>query len=428
MAIADEITADTLAATGGGNPVPAPKNYVPTSPAQRSDWNGFVDYLGKQGVNVNDPQAAQTYLQQYKKANPNFSITPDLIPAIQYEQSQFRTGDTFGSLNADQLKAARQGMSPNFLNQTNLYQQRYPQFKSGSQDFGTDVEGYMKFKSNGGQTAGPSTIPVASAAPVAKPTGGGPGTIPLPNYDDPKSRAAYLDKFAPKYGNFVHNRGDTIIHVNEVPEGGTIPIGQSAKQAASKLGLDPALLYSSAMEEGASGMFPDKPGEHVDKGEFTTDKYPVDGYANYGLDNFHDNFKEMVKRGYLPQDFDYQKSVRTNELGAKVNSAIFKTPEDAMTAKAAYMKLEQDHIDDYAKQKSIQLSDRARQFFTLVNFNGGPGAGPKMLNYYAKKGLLKDEKFVDTPPEPGLGLGEYYEHIHPRMQMADLLKKENLLQ
>jgi len=406
---------------GGGDKLPdPPKNYNPLSVQQRADWNGFLDYAGKQNINLSDPKSQAVAMSQYKKANPNFSVTADQIPAIQYEAAQLRKGNSFGSLGAKELGYIRQGMNPNFLNAdvSNIAKTYYPQMGA----YGTDLENYYNSKFNP-SAAKPVTAPPPANATTVAPATAPKGAIPLPNYDDQKSRDAYLDKFAPKYGDFVHNRGDTIIHVNEVPDGGTMTPKESATKFGSKLGLDPALLYSSAMEEGMSGRYPDKNG-NVDKSD--SDKYPVDGFHNYGLDNFHDQFKTMVQKGYLPKDFDYQKAVNTNEKGEKVNSANFKSDDDAMQAKAAYMKMEQDNIDNYAKQKGIPLSDKARQFFTLVNFNGGSAAGPKMMDYYQKKGLLKDDKFADTPPEPGQGLGEYYQHIHPRLQMADLLKKETL--
>src|SRR6185312_5334667 len=104
---------------GPGDPKkPAPpQGYAPLSVQQRTDWNQFLDYLKGQGnVNLNDPQVGVNFLNQYKLNNPNFSITPEQIPFIQYEQSQLRKGDAFGNLSPDQLKALRAGMSPNYLN------------------------------------------------------------------------------------------------------------------------------------------------------------------------------------------------------------------------------------------------------------------------------------------------------------------------
>lgn len=223
----------------------------------------------------------------------------------------------------------------------------------------------------------------------------------------------------------MQGRGDAFIHVNEIPDGGTMTAKDSATQTASKLGLDPALLYASAMEEGMSGLYPGKDGK-VDKSD--SDKYPIDGFHNYGMDHFHDQFPTMVKKGYLPKGFDYQKAVNTNENNEKVNSANFKTPEDAMQAKAAYVKMEQDDIDNYAKHKGISLSDKARQFFTLINFNGGEGTGHKMIDYYAKKGLLEGDKFLSVQPEEGLRLAPSWKNVVPRMKMADILKQEGQFQ
>jgi hypothetical protein len=96
-------------------PPPQPKGYVPLTVQQRSDWNGFLDYLDKQKLGGNpvlDKRDQTLGLQQmaaYKKANPNFSITPEMIPNIQYEQYQLRKGDSFSDLTPEQLKYIRQG-------------------------------------------------------------------------------------------------------------------------------------------------------------------------------------------------------------------------------------------------------------------------------------------------------------------------------
>jgi hypothetical protein len=386
--------------------------------------------MGKQkGVDTQkDPNAGATMLSEYKKQNPNFSITPDMLPNIQYEQQQFRTGNTFSTLTPAQLQSARTGMSPNFINQTDAYKSYYPQFKVGSQDFGTDVEGYAASKGANQPTTTP--LPDSGGDPN-KPKSATPSAdtpIPLPDYSDQKSRDTYLSKFVPKYGSFVHNRGDTIIHVNEVPVFGTVPIGQSVKQAAGKLGLDPALVYSSMMEEGVSGYFPDKDG-NISTGEKDDPDYPVDGFANYGLDNFHGNFKEMAKRGYLPKDMDYKPEPSINENGDKVISGRFKNQEDAVKAKAAYVKFEQDNLEDWAKTKggNVQLSPTAKQFFTLIAFNGGPGRAHQLINYYKSKGLLAGDKFLSVKPDKAVDPKDSYGNVLPRLQMANLLKQEHLL-
>lgn len=426
----DILPQDSEDPTTSPNP---PKGYRPTTAVQRSDWNAFLDYMGKQKDidTQKDPNAGITMLSAYRKQNPNFSITPEMLPNIQYEQQQFRKGDAFSTLTPAQLEAARTGMSPNFINQTDPYKSYYPQFKVGSQDFGTDVEAYSKFKS--AQPAGPakkvqSTTVLQGATQVPRPSYDNlpEGTTPRPNYDDPKSRIAYLQTLAKQPGNsFIHGRGDTILHIDDVPDGGIKTAKQTAIDSAQKVGLDPAILYSSAMEEGANGLFPDEKGK-INAGEGTSDKYPISGFANYGLDNFHNNFKAMVAKGYLPKDFDYEKSPHTNEQNQPVVSANFKTPDDAMMAKAAYMKMEQDNLEDWAKTKGggVQLSPTAKQFFTMISFNGGPGRAHQLINYYKSKGLLQGDKFLTVKPDKSVDPADSYGNVLPRLQMANLLRKE----
>lgn len=360
----------------------------------REQWNGYLDGLNGHDVS---PETMSAHAQ----SNPGFSLTPENIPQIQQEHAAIRTGNAFGDMTTDQLAKMRQGLSDNFLSETNLNKSYYPTFQKGGDNLGTNAEAYV----GGG---GNSNDPV----------------LPRPNMNDPKSRLAYLKNLAGRPGNsFLHGRGDYILNVNKVPSYGTETFHDSAVKSASKVGLDPALLYSSSQEEGASGLVPDEKGE-IETGEFTNEKYPVDGFASYGLDNFHDNFKEMVKRGYLPKDFDYQKSQRTNETGNKVNSALFKSPEDAMQAKAAYVKMEQDNLEDWAKKNEVQMSPLAKQFFTLIAFNGGPGRAHILLNYYKKKGLLDGDKFLENAPEKASDPGGAYGHVLPRYQVAKLLKEQ----
>jgi hypothetical protein len=112
--------------TGGGGdpnklPPPQPKGYTPLTVQNRSDWNGFLDYLDKQKLGGNpvlDKRDQTLGLQQmaaYKKANPNFSITPEMIPNIQYEQYQLRKGDSFPGLKPEELQYMRNGLSPAYM-------------------------------------------------------------------------------------------------------------------------------------------------------------------------------------------------------------------------------------------------------------------------------------------------------------------------
>ncbi len=412
---------------GGGDKelsptITPPKNYKTTTPEQRQQWNDFLDYVGKQpNIDFNTPQTAANLFGAYKKVNPKFALTPDQLNSIQYEQYQLRKGDKFGNLDQNQLKYIRNGLSPDYVNKpigeingqltpesTKLY---YPQTK----DFGTDIEGYYNNKTGkvGGGGANP-TVPNP------------PNRIPLPDYNNPKSRLSYAQNWTKKYGPLMQGRGDTPLRVNEIPEGtddDVLTAKEMSMKAANPLKLDPALLYASAMEEGMSGLY----GSDKKLVDYSgDDKYPIDGFVNFGLDNFSDFYPELVKKGYLSEDFKdkFKKQQQTNELGQKVNSANFKTAEAALQAKAAVIRHTQDQTEDYAKKNGIQLSDKAKQFFTLINYNAGEGAMRKMLAEYNQNGYLRNDKFLEKRPSEKWK--QPYENVIRRIQMAEGLKKEGL--
>lgn len=443
---------------GGGTPAPAaPKGYAATTPQQRSDWNGFLDYAGKQpGANLNDPKGQAALLAQYKKANPNFSITADQIPNIQYEAYQIRKGDKFGNLGAKELGYIRQGLSPNYINAdtANVGKLYYPQLSS----HGTDIEGYYNSKFNPsaiqpGMQDGPANAAASPAAPLpaiskdaSNPISPGIGSVNAPGvtsnkggkyggvpdvYASHDSALKRSNQLAAQPGNeFVRGRADAMIHAGFIPNTDTKSIKESSQGAAKAMGLDPAMFYASAAEEGMTGLIPDNKGNVTTGDEKHVDlngKYPVDGFTNFGLDHFHDQFKELVKRGYLPKDFDYQKAtIKNPENGEVVNSGNFKSVEDATKAKAAFVRMEKDNLDSWSKTNNVQLSPAAQQFFTFVSYNGGPGTAHKMINYYRSKGLLEGDKFIDVPPPANVDPGKSFPKVQPRWKMAQLLKKEKI--
>jgi hypothetical protein len=253
--------------------------------------------------------------------------------------------------------------------------------------------------------------------------------IPLPNYSDPKSRIKYAQEWTKKYGPLMQGRGDTPLRVNEQPFKGSGSSKVLATQAAKKLGLDPALLYASAMEEGMSGGFwDDKKGVSWSKDK----DFPIQGSGQYGLDNFYTRFPEFVQKGYLPQSFESQfKRFVPSDPNITKNSANFKTVDDALLAKAAFMKSNYDDIDQYAQKKGIKLSPKARDFFALINYNAGEGNGRKMLDEYNEAGALKGDAFLKSRPKSGGKLkadswSVPYENVIRRILMRDALKKEGL--
>lgn len=417
---------------GGGNPPPAPvapKGYAVTTPQQRSDWNDFLDYAGKQsGANLTDPKQQAALLASYKKTNPNFSVTADQIPNIQYEAYQLRKGNSFGNLGAKELGYIRQGMNPNFLNTDtgNIGKLYYP--REGS--YGTDLENYYNSKFNPSAATPPTAAgsPPASSPAPAVAASSKPGAAVPSVYDNHDTALKRTNQLAGLPGNsFLHGRGDALINASYVPTTDTKSFKDSAVQATKKQGLDPNMFWASAAEEGATGLVANKQGNITTDPNIDLDgKYPVSGFTNFGVDHFHDDFKTLVSRGYLPKDFDYQKSVHTNERGEKVNSGDFKSVEDALQAKGAYIRMHQDDLDNWAKQSEVQLSPAARQFFTYVSYNGGPGTAHKMINYYKSNGLLDGDKFLQNAPGEKVDPGGSYGKVLPRWQMAQLMTKEKL--
>ena len=263
-----------------------------------------------------------------------------------------------------------------------------------------------------------------------------PDAIPKPNYDDPKSRLNYAEQFTKKYGPLMQGRGDTPLKINEVPRAGSDTAKNISTKVAAKYGLDPALLYSSSMEEGMSGLFKDKSGadtKHRKPGEFGYQsfygdkEFPINGNESFGLPDFAKRFPELVKGGYLPKEFSERFRGKEGEFSAN----DFKTADDAMTAKAAVMKFGQDYVDKYAKKNDIKLSPKAKEFFSLVLFNGGEGTVDQMMTDYNKNGLLKDDSFIYKRPTSGQGLKpDSYKNVHEnvsrRIAMANALKAEQL--
>lgn len=257
-----------------------------------------------------------------------------------------------------------------------------------------------------------------------------PSRIPLPNYKDKQSRLKYAEEWRKKYGPLMAGYGDVPLRVNEQAYKAKGTSKVIATEAAKKFGIDPALLYSSAMVEGMSGGFWDDE-KGVSWARETPD-FPIQGSALFGLDNFWGRFPEFVKKGYLPESFKSQFThyIPTDEKTTK-NSANFKTVDDALLATGAFMKAQYDDIDEYAKKKNIKLSPAARDFFALIGYNAGEGNSHQMLVEYNDAGYLKGDAFLKKRPTSGGALKAEswqvpYENVIRRIQMRDALYNEGL--
>lgn len=260
--------------------------------------------------------------------------------------------------------------------------------------------------------------------------------IPRPDYGNSVSRLRYAQKFREKYGDQVQGLGDTPINVNEVPRGGKMSSKSLSTKMGAKYDIDPALLYSSSMVEGMSGLFKNKATgkdsrnrKEGDPGylDFYGDHdFPINGANSFGLNTIEERLPELIKKGYLPKDFS--KNFRGKEKEGQFSSWDFKNTETAMQAKAALLKHTRDEVDDFAKEHNIELSPKAREFFMLAGYNGGEGGFKTRMLKYQKSGLLEDDKFLKSRPDSESKVkgtkDDVYGHVSSRMVMRDALSKE----
>lgn len=209
---------------------------------------------------------------------------------------------------------------------------------------------------------------------------------------------------------------------------------RSAITNASKTtGVDPSLLYSSAMEEGLGYALsrPDETSEAYymwsEKNKDLAKKYQVDGFYNYGLDRFGEAgvMESLQKKGYLPKDFKDKFTVYDayNEKKERIKTAAFLSDQDALTAKAAMLRDTQDQLNAYVTKKNYKLTPEQMDFFALAGYNSGLGNMQKMIESYNQKDYLKDNKFLDPSFKPASYM-PIYTNVQRRLQNRNILKTE----
>lgn len=267
--------------------------------------------------------------------------------------------------------------------------------------------------------------------------------IPLPDYKDPQSRLAFAKAFRQKYGKDVlNNYGDIPLRSNEKAFWASDTSKNLTLKLAKQYNIDPAILYSSAMIEGMSGLYPDE--NNTVKAWTGNKEYPVSGAWNFGLDSFQDKLPELQKKGYLPADFQNNFTVGRDVIfkDPTVQATLFKNTDAGYQAKAAMLKNYYDELDDYAKKKGVSLNPNQRNFFALAHFNSG-AHGYEMLDAYNKAGLLKDDSFINKMPNiPIEAFNKFYKgdaakaaalhkliygNVAPRLAAARGLTEEGLL-
>jgi hypothetical protein len=185
------------------------------------------------------------------------------------------------------------------------------------------------------------------------------------------------------------------------------------KSVSQRTGVNPAFLYSSAFQEGMNKAINDP--DEISEAYLTAkvpQEFPVDGFWNYGLDTFGTKYPDLVKKGYLKEDFAQQFKTydAMNELHEPIQTAAFRNNESALEAKAAMLRDIQDTVDGYAKNKKLTLDEKAKQYFTLVAYNSGEGNANKMMDKYV---AAKDKKaFIEKGDENWMRV---HKNVSPRM-------------
>ena len=198
------------------------------------------------------------------------------------------------------------------------------------------------------------------------------------------------------------------------------------RASAKQTGIDPSFLYSSAFSEGMNKAIahPDEVSDAYINAKVAGD-YPVDAFYNYGVDKFAEYLPKIQK--YLPQGFEksYQVYNAKNEIGEDIQTAAFRTNQDALTAKAAIMMDTLAETDAYAKEKGIELDDNSRKYFALARYNALPKTFQHMMDEYAK---ATDKKaFIEKGQTSHK---KVHSNIYPRienMTIANELLNENPL-
>jgi hypothetical protein len=194
---------------------------------------------------------------------------------------------------------------------------------------------------------------------------------------------------------------------------------ESVRNASKLSGVSPELLFSSAFQEGMNKAIakPDEISQSYAEAKIGND-YPVDGFYSYGLDTFGDKYEQL--KPYLPKDFDkrvkFYKGI--NEKKQAITTAAFRNDSDALVAKAAFIRMEQNNVDQYFKAKGVTLDDDARNYFTLVRYNTSDENAKKMMDKYA---AAKDKKaFIEKGDAQWMNI---HKNIAPRMKNMKTAKK-----
>lgn len=102
---AQQQAAVTAEETGPGPA--APEGYKPLSSGERKQWNDLIRFVNSKGMlgstelDKRDRSMGTELMEEYRKANPSFTLTPDRIPHVQYEFQLIRDSGALPNVNAE---------------------------------------------------------------------------------------------------------------------------------------------------------------------------------------------------------------------------------------------------------------------------------------------------------------------------------------
>lgn len=195
-----------------------------------------------------------------------------------------------------------------------------------------------------------------------------------------------------------------------------------AISASNKTGMGADMLAANALQEGLNTMADTKKlktSNEYRSSKVDSKKYPIDGFLYYGLDNFSSVAPDLIKKGYLPNDFDYSPFEAQNENWKTVKTAAFKSNEDAMIAKGAFLKMFRDDVRNYATKIGLPLNKEAEEYLTMSAYNGGMGNAKIMIDELATG--YNPDVFIKGGKTSRQGV---HKNVAPRVEKMELFKEE----
>lgn len=205
-------------------------------------------------------------------------------------------------------------------------------------------------------------------------------------------------------------------------------LAPTIKMYAEQYGLSPEMLMSNLYAEGTKYGFNDILNQHAGQNAVKyTDRivtpelmrnygtvyqqhpqsemmtvyksYPISGAEHAGLDVSKETIEKLIEKGKLDKSILDRMTFQETTLdkGVKKSTAYFKNMNDMFQTAAAVLDRKRTQAKTLASQNNFDVSDpNALDFWTYVAYNGGAGTADKMMKDFKKKGLDRDNQYLDA--------------------------------